>query len=128
MELPANMLTPSVRSLDFPAFLAALTVSYNQIFCEKVAKEFQGLENVDIHVRDEGTYFPFAPTLQDSRYVRLGEGTGHAYLLGRSTRYSRTSQVPRGVCLAPLWLFVHFSPVPFLYRGSNPPNSHYKGS
>src|SRR5258706_5764310 len=65
-----------------------LNVSSGQIFCEKVVKEFEGLDNVTIHVRDEGpSFLPALSISQDSRCVSLGQGKGHAHLLECSPRY-----------------------------------------
>lgn len=68
--------------------LVQLTVLSDQIFCEKVVKEFEGLDNVTTHVRDEGTsILPALSIPPDSRYISLGQGKGHAHLLECSARY-----------------------------------------
>ena len=79
--------------------LVQLVVSSVQIFCEKVVKEFEGLDNVTIHVRDEGlSFLPALSISQDSRSISLGEGKGHAHLLECSSRYPRAGQVLGDVC------------------------------
>lgn len=52
MELPANMMTPTVRALDLRACRRSFLA--HQIFTERVKAEFKGLKNVEIIVRDEG--------------------------------------------------------------------------
>ena len=58
MELPANMLRSTLCSSHFPAPLALLILSSDQIFWEAVIKGFKGLDDVTIHVRGKGLYFP----------------------------------------------------------------------
>jgi len=87
MELPANMLTPTVRSSTHLHSLVRLIVSSDQIFCEKVVKEFEGLDNVTIHVRDEGPSVLPPSISPNSQCVSLGQGKGHVHLLECSARY-----------------------------------------
>lgn len=46
----------------------------HQIFCERAKKEFAGLDNVEIIVRDEGTcsYILMSMTLSPHHYYSLG--------------------------------------------------------
>ena len=55
MELPANMMTPTVSLTSaFRQFNIPLKVHLAQIFTERVKEAFTGLKNVEIIVRDEG--------------------------------------------------------------------------
>jgi hypothetical protein len=88
MELPANMLALTVRSLTLLHSLAQLIVISDQIFCKTVVKEFEQLEDMAIHVQDEGpSFLPALSISQDSRCVSLGQGKAHAQLLEYSARY-----------------------------------------
>jgi len=62
-------MTPTVRYCCWSAYTHADLIK--QAFCERIKAEFAGLDNVEIHVRDEGAedkvlrlYVPL--TLQDS--------------------------------------------------------------
>lgn len=56
MELPANMITPTVRSRDIYCIYRPLMFLAEQAFCERVKSQFEGVPNVQIYVRDEGTF------------------------------------------------------------------------
>jgi hypothetical protein len=51
MELPANVLTPTVSRL---ILCRATDPIACQAFCERVKEAFRGIPNVEIFVRDEG--------------------------------------------------------------------------
>jgi hypothetical protein len=58
MELPANMMTPTVCSATYVIFNMWTKFGLDQAFTERVKKEFEGVANVEIIVRDEGTQIP----------------------------------------------------------------------
>jgi cytosol aminopeptidase len=57
MELPANMLTPT-------------------LFCERVQKEFEGVDSVEIIVRDTGEYSTHCPYCKDSSCAEWAKQKG----------------------------------------------------
>jgi hypothetical protein len=58
MELPGNMMTPVVCLLTFGnQYTFTDDLSHFQLFTERVKKEFAGIPNVEIIVRDEGNLF-----------------------------------------------------------------------
>ena len=59
MELPANMMTPTVSLTSaFHQSNIPLKAHLAQIFARRVKEAFAGLKNVTIFVRDEGTSSP----------------------------------------------------------------------
>ena len=69
MELPANMMTPTVR---FPVILSFTVLKEIQIFCERVKKEFEGIPNVEIIVRDEGRFLHWLLCGENSQHLQPG--------------------------------------------------------
>lgn len=61
MELPANMLTPTK-------------------FCERITKEFEGVKNVELIVREKGAYIVANSSAVLILLFRVGEGAGHGEL------------------------------------------------
>ena len=67
MELPANMLTPT-------------------LFAERIQKEFSGVGNVEVVVRDAGEFFNCCVCVVRGgaliwMWCRVGEGKGHEQFL-----------------------------------------------
>jgi len=58
MELPANVMTPTVCPPAMFIFNTWNKSELKQAFTERVKKEFEGVANVEIFVRDEGTKTP----------------------------------------------------------------------
>lgn len=58
MELPANLMTPTK-------------------FCERITKEFEGVKNVELIIRDEGAPGAFYLNAVLIPQIRLGERKGH---------------------------------------------------
>jgi len=58
MELPANVMTPTVYPPVMVIFNTWNKSGFEQAFTERVKKEFEGVANVEIFVRDEGTKTP----------------------------------------------------------------------
>jgi len=91
MELPANMMTPTVSLPALDQSNIPLKVHLAQIFTERVKEAFTGLQNVEIIVHDEGISslldLRVAKFVSDHTSFSMGSRKEHGASLENSKAY-----------------------------------------